>query len=482
MKNTQDCITQIKTRLQEISLDIQQILNDPSFRHWEKVDLDKHQEILQSFGINVKQILQTLLKLKREIAVPTKEIAMLENNLGHLAIDVESGHIEEVKAQQQCHILQQKSVENADVVKTLQQDLILLQNATHSIHKNLAIDKLIPMAQAITVGKKSKYFHIGLSYLTLMAKKVDKESVNINQLLEESAQILAKFVRLPFPELPQLAHSVLTNHVEACLSTLGLIKQYLNRTLHSGDKNLKKIQDFTQNLTSISTLPLNDILKSIPGLVEKIRDLICDLHPHATVVEQTEGIQQLVQSMDTFYVALRHDYLEHLSQQVHQKGSPLSPHVTASQIAFSFFSGFKGVVRNFRMIFGVPEKGDERPDSYLRNILTKSINTCPYYYGSEASHIAKMTTFIDNLLTNCSKPFPYNDFFKVIKKSIAIYGENVERDFYHYKIFSSAAQYREEEQTGDSDSVSRQTTFGKLLGNIEIYSKQLKNTLAQSNN
>lgn len=482
MENTRHSISQIKIRLQEIRLDIQHILKDPSFLHWEKVDLEKHQELLKSFGIEVKEVLHTQLKLKREIAAPTKEISMLENNLGHLAIDVESGHIDEMEAQKQCKVLQQKTSENAEIVKVLQQKLTFLQDAATSVLKNLSIDKLIPMAQEITVGKKTKYFHNGLSYLSLMREKPDKESININHLLEKSAQVEAKFIRLQFPELPKLAETVLANHIDASLSTLTLIKQYLDKTGHSGNTNLKKIQDFQQYLTSHSTQPLNDILKAFPGLVEKTRDLVCALHSHSAILEQTAGVNQLVHHMDTLYVALRHDYFEHLTQQIQQDESPLSPHVTASKIAFSFFSGFKGIVRNLRIAFGSPEKSEERPDQHLRNLLIKTINTCPYYCGSEASDIAQITAFIDDLLANCSRPFPYTDFFRIIKKSIAIYGENVERDFYHYKIFSSAAQYREEKPQENSASESPQTTFGKLLGKIETLSKQLKNTVTQNNN
>lgn len=154
MGNPKNCVTQIKTQLQEISTDIQQILGDSSYRHWEKVDLEKHRSILETFGINIKRIQQSQQKLKREIVNPAKEIAKLENNIGHLAIDIESGDIEEIKAKQQCEIIRRDTSNNAKIVKNLQQELIFLQDAANTVRRNLTLDRLTPMAQDISIGKK----------------------------------------------------------------------------------------------------------------------------------------------------------------------------------------------------------------------------------------------------------------------------------------------------------------------------------------
>ena len=479
MENPKNCVTQIKIQLQEISSDIQQVLGDSSFRHWEKVNLEKHHSILETFGISKKRILQTQQKIKREIVRPSKKIAKLENNVGHLAIDLESGVIEEIKAKQQCEIIQNETNNNAKAVKNLRQELIFLQDAANTIRRNLTIDRLIPMAQEITVGKKTKYFLIGLSYLSMLEEKPANDSINLHRLLEETAELEAKFTRLQFPELPNLAETILANHINTCLSMASLITQYLEKSTHSGSTHFKGIEKFSQHLASCATQPLSDILKSIPDLVEKLRDVICDLQHYSTIIEEIESVNQLVQSMDTLYVALKYDYFEHVSKQTSQPGSSLAPHVTASQTTLEFFRGFRGVVRNFRLLFGGPDRGEEKPDTYLRNLLVTTIKTCPHYYGSEKTDVAKITSFIDYQLTDCPKPFPYDDFFKVIKKTIAVYGENVERDLYHYKIYSSASQYRDENLPVEDSTNKNQTTLGRVLGKIDLLSKELKNSLAQ---
>ena len=478
MENPKNCVTQIKIQLQEINSDIQQILRDSSFCHWETVDLEKHRSILETFGINIKRILQTQQKLKRDIVSPVKEIAKIENNIGHLAIDLESGNIEEIKAKQQCEVIRNETNNNAKTVKKLQQELIFLQDAANTIKRNLNLDSLIPLAQEITIGKKAKHFSIGLSYLSMLEEKPANDSINLHRLLEETAQLEAKLTRLQFPELPNLAETILANHVNTCLSTASLITQYLEESIHSGSTHLKGIENFSQHLASYATQPLSDILKSIPGLIETLRDVICDLQHYSTIIEEIESVNQLVQSMDTLYVALKYDYFEHLSQQTSQSGSSLAPHVTASQITLDFFRGFRGIVRNFRLLFGGPDRGEDKPDTYLRNLLVTTIKTCSHYYGSEKTDVAKITSFIDYQLTDCPKPFPYDDFFKVIKKTIAVYGENVERDLYHYKIYSSASQYRDENLQGEDSTNKNQTTFGRILGKIDLLSKELQKSLA----
>lgn len=313
----------------------------------------------------------------------------------------------------------------------------------------------------------------------MLEEKSANDSINIHRLLEDTVQLEAKFTRLQFPELPTLAETILTNHVNTCLSTASLITHYLEKSTHLGNTNVKEIKKFTQQLGSYETQPLSDILKSIPGLVEKLRDLICDLQQYSAIIEEIESVNMLVQSMNTLYVALKYDYFEHLSKQTRQPGSPLAPHVTASQAALEFFGGFRGIVRNFRLMFAGPDRGEEKPDTYLRNLLATKINTCSHYYGSEKSDVAKITSFIDSQLADCPKPFPYDDFFKVIKKTIAVYGKNVERDLYHYQIYSSASQYRDKKLPGEDSKNKNQTTFGRVLGKIDLLSKELKNSLAQ---
>jgi hypothetical protein len=479
MENPKNCVTQIKTQLQEISTDLQQIRRDPSFCQWENVDLEKHVSILEAFGINTKRILQTQQKLKREIVTPKKDIAKLENNVGHLAIDIESGDIEEIKAEQQCAILRNETSNNAKIVKNLQQELIFLQDAANTIRKNLTLVKLIPMAQEITVGKKAKHFAIGLSYLSMLEEKSANDPINIPVLLEETAQVEAKLTRLQFPELPDLAETILANHVNACLSTTPLISQYLEKSTYSGTANLKNIEKFTQHINSVAAQSLSEILKSIPGLVKKLRDLVCDLQRYSIVIEKIERINQLVQSLHTFYTALKYDYFQHISKQTKEGGSSLAPHVAAAQETLEYFRGLKGIVRNFRLIFGGPARGEEQPDLYLNNLLTTTIKTCSHYYGSEKTDVANITSFIDGQLVDCPKPFPYDDFFKVIKKTIAVYGENVERNLYHYKIYSSAAQYRDEELSEEDSTSKKKTTFGRVLGKIDLLSKELKSSLTQ---
>jgi len=243
--------------------------------------------------------------------------------------------------------------------------------------------------------------------------------------------------------------------------------------------NLKSINKFTQHLAVVATQSLSDILKSIPDLVAKVKDLICDLNRYSIVIEEMEMTKQLVQSLNTFYTALKYDYFQHISQHTRKAGSSIAPYSTASQTTLEYFRGFKGIVRNFRLIFGGPDMGDEKPDLFLNNMLVTTIKTCPHYYGSEKTDIAKFTSFIDSQLADCPKPFPYDDFFKVIKKTIAAYGENVERDLYRYKIYSSASQYRDEKLPGEDSNKKTKTTLGRALEKIDLLSKKLQNALAQ---
>jgi hypothetical protein len=479
MEPTSNCAAKIKDQIAEINLEIKQILSDPVLMQWRAIDLEKNKDILESFRLNRKHIAEMQHKLKSELITPTKEITRLENNLGHLFVDIESNHIEEDKASQKCTHLQKETELLSKTINTVHQYLTYLQDAATSIRANMTIDKLTPLAEQVTTGKNTKYFHIGLSYLSLLDEKNGTDSTNLKHFLEEVERVEAKLIRLEFPELPKLAETILANHVNTCISNTQLIKQFIDKTKAAGAKQLKSLDNFTDILNAHSTDTLSTIFEALPDLIKKLSVIICDLHQQATIIAEVKRLESLIQAMNTTHVALKHDYLSHLSQQT-STTSPLAPSFTANQKAMLFFGGFSGIIRNFRLRFGGPSRGEEKPERYLANLLIKAIETCPYYYGSEISDITKITAFIDNLLIDCPRPFPYEDFFKIIKKTISTYGEHVERDFHRYKIYSDAAHYRNDETTGDKSNTSK-TTFGRILSKVEARSEQLKNTMQQKN-
>lgn len=477
MEPTNNCAAIIKDQLAKINLEIKQILSDPVLKQWGAIDLEKNKDILEYFGLKRERIAEMQHKLKSELITPGKEIIRLENNLGHLFVDIESKHIEEGKASQKCTLLQKEAEVLSKTVTKIHQYLAYLQDAAKSIRANMTIEKLTPLAEQVTTGKNIKYFHIGLSYLSLLDEKSGKNSSNLKHFLEEVERVEAKLIRLEFPELPKLAETILANHVNTCVSNTQLIRQFIDKTKGAGAKQLKSLDNFTDILNAHATDTLSIIFDALPDLVKKLSSIICDLHQQATIIAEVKRLESLILTMHTMHVALKHDYLSHLSQQT-STTSPLAPSFTTNQEAMHFFSGFTGIIRNFRLRFGGTSRGEDKPERYLANLLVKAIKTCPYYYGSEVSDITKITAFIDNLLIDCPRPFPYEDFFKIVKKTISTYGEHVERDFHRYKIYSDSAHYRKGETTADMSDTSK-TTFGRILSKIEARSKQLRNTMQQ---
>jgi hypothetical protein len=478
MENCDNCAVKIKEQLKKINQEIKQISNDTTRMQWGKVDLDKHQDMLKFFGVNRKRIVETLHKLKTELINPAKEVTKLENNLGHLFVDIESGHIEEKKAAGKCTFLQKETNTLSDSVERTRQHLTYLQDAAQTVRSYLAPDKLIPLAEKVATGKNIKNFNVGLSYLALLDDKDGKATVNLKQLQKDVEQVEVKFIRLEFPELPKLAETILANHVNTCISVLQLTRQFIETTKASGTKKLKSLENLTDILKAHSSETLSGILDALPDLIKKLSNIICDLHHDANVIAEVKRLESLTQTLNNTHVALKNDYLPHLSGLT-SSTSPLAPDITANRMSNSFFRGFKGIIRNFRLMLGGPDRGDNKPDRYLTGLLIKTIETCPYYYGAEASDITKITAFIDSLLVDCPRPFPYEDFFKTIKNTISMYGESVERDFYRFKLHVDEALNGKEGAAKTIVSTTK-TSFGRILSKVEARSEHLKDIMQKS--
>lgn len=82
-----------------------------------------------------------------------------------------------------------------------------------------------------------------------------------------------------------------------------------------------------------------------------------------------------------------------------------------------------------------------------------------------------MSQFIDNLISYYKKPFPYENLTVILKKSIAIYGVMIKKDFYKFKP-DGLTIHDDEEQ--DEEAINKSLPIGRLLEKIEIQAHRFK--------
>ena len=89
----------------------------------------------------------------------------------------------------------------------------------------------------------------------------------------------------------------------------------------------------------------------------------------------------------------------------------------------------------------------------LQLILEKAINNCGIFYGKSPKDVKELAAFIDSLIKQFSRPFPYDNIFLLVKQAIATYGTNVERFI---------KQYNTKKEFQAISKADIPSTFGKL--------------------
>ncbi len=61
----------------------------------------------------------------------------------------------------------------------------------------------------------------------------------------------------------------------------------------------------------------------------------------------------------------------------------------------------------------------------LQLILEKALNNCGVFYNKSPKDVKKLAVFIHSLIKQFSQPFPYDDIFFLVQKTITAYGNSV---------------------------------------------------------
>ncbi|MCB2182023.1 MAG: hypothetical protein KQH63_08350 [Desulfobulbaceae bacterium] len=451
-------------------------MTDPVARQWQTVQINHHSLVLENFGIDQKQLVKASETVLETADKLLKEQTRWQNHLSNIEADIRLNNQSEKTLYRVLLKMQTDCRELNPLLANLRESRKILTTTADLIQKNLSLNTIFTLAQneAAKLKKQKTIFEAGLELFRTLTNDQDCQDRdnNIHTLIELTERIELKFTKIVIPEMPELAKVVVYCHIDTCLSAALQINNFVSFMQNTFKSEMDKVAEIKLELLQLKEKSFSIILSSLKEESTKLKKVINEFYYKAHLIEEMKKINLLLDYMQVFYESLRYFYLPSLSKRTMEPNSTLHPYLLAETFGKKYFSGLKGLMRLLKLqLFAKAEPGS----SHLKLLTEKiyiALSTCPYYYCSKETDTQKMIKFIEKLVHHLKKPFPYEDFFLILKKSIALYGSMIEKDFISFQ--AERKPPCAENASKPHQLPSPKIQLGRLISKIEVHTQHLQ--------
>jgi hypothetical protein len=371
-----------------------------------------------------------------------------------------------VKLQNDCRELQ-------PLQATIRKYTAILFGAASTIQGKLSLGTLIPLARA-EAAKSTRHremFEEGLKVYCLINPHSDflAQDVTIDDFTVKAEQLEAKFRKLELPRVPELTKIIIMYQIDTCLTVFKDIHSFLGFVTHSLRGEIKKIDTISAAIDELRSKPFSEILSSLPKEAKRLHKSICEFYYKSNYMKEIEKVAMLLYNLKTLYEALRYSYLPHIAKATKDPKSRLNPLFIAFEHGHGYFRGLKGIIHRFKIAFLSTAASEPLNEEILAQKIFIALTTCPYYYcgGNKEPALIPTFAFIDGIIGNFRKPYPYEDIFLLIKNAIDTYGSLIERDF---SLFQTEPRPEVDgEENALSSIMAPAVILGRLMVKIESH-------------
>ena len=458
MENIQeikDDIATLRNGLKTYADEIKRLLTHPILLSWHQVDFEKCASDLTTLGVPAKDISRSIAACKHGAANLKKMSLQLTNELGNLHADLE-GNFDNAE-------VRNKAAKNTSQFELIQHEISAIRAHAKSLivartqlTANLDLDILLKLAGE-TVGGRSDLFDNGLKMFKSFFP--DNNGNNILQkYIETGKQMEERFKSIEVPKLPNLAEEVILHHITLGAHTSQQVHLF-SKTI--ADRFLSEIS--TKNLLSLQLKALQDevdisaILQKSRKIATSLGELVLYMYNKKNILERVPLIQETYQYLNIYYLSIKNSLLDKISLEI-LADSSINPINAAEKGTKVFFAGVKGLLLSFKLMYSSLKGREAINEIELQLILENAINSCRIFYGDSRQDIHRLKIFIDGLIKKFSRPFPYNQLFRIVKITMADYGSNVESFVHSLEI---------DEKYHSNQKTKMPKSFGKLVYIIE---------------
>lgn len=427
LEQTKSILESIRLNLKREKESVVAILKDPKVAEWQTIELERCLPLLAQIGIDPAAIRTTLVEYPKQAKKIGAQIAAWGNEVGNQLADL-IAHPEPKTALPAARKLEEKSKGITAMKEELLAHSSRLVRADQLLRQQLALKPMLPIAKLLTTSRKD-LFDGGLITLNLLIGDIDpKESAKtLAEIIQEPAKLETRFQRLDVTKLPRIIEEILFHHIDEAVQASQEIALFLGEVNDRLSRELKSVSMIEQNLQALRTENTAGLLNGIMEQATVLGNLVVSLYHKRSLKDSLATVNEALELLNIFHLLLKTKLIAGLQKEVEVSGSPLNPITISVQMTRTFFTGATGILRSLKlMMTSLTGKGAIN-EAELQLILEKGIVNCKHFFGKSHADLKKIKLYIDSLVGDYAKPFPYNDLFRLAKASLSAYGEEVEK-------------------------------------------------------
>lgn len=434
LEQTKAILETIRADLKREKEDLIASLKDPKVADWQAINLKENQPLLTAIGINLAEISDVLANYPKQAQKIGRQIVEWGNEVGNQLADLIGKPKPDVAAEaarrleEKCHGL---AAMKAEVMASTNR----LVMADQTLRQQLDLKPMLAIARSLNTGKKD-IFEGGLVTLSLLVANIGQKEGDrtLGEMCKEPALLAARFQRLDVTKMPRIVEEILFHHIEEAGAVCKEIGLYLENGNDRMSRELQWIGTIERDLKALQSVKTTALLNGIGEQATLVGKLISALYQKRQLKEMMATVSEALELLSIFHLLLKNRLIPVLQKEVELPGSSLNPITSSTTMTRSFFTGATGMIRSIKLMMSSLTGQSAINEVELQLILEKGISNCKVFYGKTPADLKAIRNYIDSLVGQYPKPFPYNDLFKLTKAALSAYGDEVERFLQQYSI------------------------------------------------
>jgi len=402
------------------------ITNNHVITAWLRLDLEDVTKDLTALELPIKTVAGPLARLRDNTPRQHKAIAKLSTELGNLRADI-SGNFDKgaVMAAAAKNRALHKAIEDiGHDLKHATQEVL-----TFNLHlrDKLTVANILTLARS-SVGARAESFDKGAPLFKDFFLNTPKSgsSDQFQAARERCVAIHKRFTSIQPPELPGIVADTICQYIALGERTSKSMESFIQQT---AEQLVSEIS--TKNLLSHKLKLLKEedniekFFQRLRKIAKSLGELVITVSNKKLLLEELSRTRESAYHLDSLYLLLKKQIFVDLKAEV-EAHSSLNPTTTAHKATRDFFYGLKGALRTVKLIFSAIKGKEAVNETELQDILERSIRNCHFYKGDSRDDLRRLQKYIASQINQFSRPFPYAQLFKLIKKTLADYGDQLD--------------------------------------------------------
>jgi len=434
LQQAKELLINSREYLQTEKNEIRKLLKDPRISAWKEIDLSALAEQLRTLGIAARELQKALTDYPRQAKEISRHIKLCNNEIGNQLADL-IGNKFPGKALNAAKNLVQTVHQLEELKKNLLTETEKLIAADKTLRQSLTIDSLLPLAQYLA-DNKQHLFNQGLEIYRLITDQTSAENAprTFAEICQEAAKMEPRFQHIKIIGLPRLSEEIIYHYIEIGTETLTHVLKFTNATNNLLATDTGAVKNLSHSLSALAKEETGTVLAEIFQYALSLAKLISGLYHKRKLQTSMAAVSDTLEFLNIYHLALKNKIIPSLKEHSSDPQAKINPAVISSKMTRSFFAGPKGILRSMKLMVSSLKGHEAINQVELQLILEKAVNTCKVFYGNSPNDIKKMQNFIDDLISQFAKPFPYNNIFTLVKQTIAAYGNEVENFIGQFEI------------------------------------------------